>query len=421
MRADPAFLLALLTALALNGCASRSSGDDFPDSTGEDSETDTSDDTDAEEGLYALGSVVYTDNGRMTYVQVLPSLDVGHVDNDDAIEVSGNALLLAHGRSVWIGLAEEPTWVRYTVDDSGTLREEQRLSFLGLGWTRMDYGNVIVDDTKAVSVSGPQGMAVLWNPKTMEIEGEIPLGHLVREGYELEVWTTVAHQSLVYIPGRWGNWDTEDILPEVSITILDPFSGDIVGVAQDARCASGGRIVFDAEGIGYVMGDGRNYSWQMYAHAAGEPVPKNCLLRILPGATDFDPDYFYEIPGLTGGPEAAGELETPMQGSGFGFTKMFHPDELPDGIEPVDFSFWEYPVFKTWRLTLADPPVAQEVEEAPFSTLGYEGSGFDGKLYTGESPDYTTSVVYEIDASTNLAREKFTMDGVFYGLLPLEG
>jgi hypothetical protein len=372
--------------------------------------------------FYALGSVVIGDmDMRTTYLQTIRSLDDGPFDNSKAIEAPGNGVILARGASVFLGLAEEPTWVRYTADADGNLEETGRLSFLDFGIMGVDYGNTIVDDELAVSVLSGPAVAVVWNINTMEIEREIDLPHLVVEGgYSLENWTTVAHDGLVYIPGRWADWEGGRIREGVSTTIIDPVAGEIVGIAEDDRCSSGGAVVFDRDGYAYVMGDGRNYSLQMFANAAGEPAPENCLLRIAPGQTDFEADFFYTIPSLTDGLEAIGELGTAVQGSGIGFAKMFYPEELPPGVEPIDFEFWDEPAHKQWQIQLADPPTAHVVEGLPFSAIGFTSIAARGKLYSGESIDNgATSEIYEIDPETNTGKLKFSMDGYFYGVFGL--
>lgn len=370
---------------------------------------------------YALGSVVIdADGNRTTYVQTIDSITVGPFDNRNAIELPGNGVLLAGNGSFYVGLAEEPTFVRYTPGSAGALVETGRISFLNQGPSAIDFGNVIVDAETAVSIFTKPALAVVWNPTTMRITGEIDLSSLVRDGYELEVWTTVAHDGLVYVPGRWSDWEGGRIYPEVSITVLDPKASAPIATLRDERCASGGRVVFDAAGYAYVMGDGRNYSIQMFANASGTQAPENCLLRIAPGASGFDPNYFYTVTSLSGGVESIGELETAAQGSGVGFSKLFYRDRLPTGVEPVDFAFWSEPVHKLWRFELGDPPTAREVAGAPFSTIGFSGSAIDGHLYTGESPDGSVSDVYEIDPDANTATLRFRMDGYFNGLYSLE-
>jgi hypothetical protein len=368
---------------------------------------------------YALGSVVIdADGNRTTYVQVVDALD-GPFTNAAAIEMPGNGVVMAHGQDIFVGLAEEPTWVKYSVDETGKISEAGRLSLLNSGTTYVDYGNVIVDDTTAVSVLSGAAKAIVWNPQTMAITGEIDLSHLVRAGYELEVWTTTARDGKVYVPGRWADWEGGRIFAGVSMTILDPKELKVLAHAEDDRCASGGRPVFDEDGTLYVMGDGRTYSIQMFANASGGTAPQNCLLRIKPGQTDFDPSYYFTIPSLTGGPEAIGELETGRDGSGLAFAKMFHPDHLPPGVEPVDFEFWSVPAHKLWRLELGDTPRAQEVNGLPFAAIGFGSTAMDGKLYAGESPDGSFTEVYEVDPETNSAVIRFRMDGYFYGLYRL--
>jgi len=368
---------------------------------------------------YVLGSItIDADGNRVSYAQVIDEL-AGDFDNRNGIEVQGNAVFMAHGDDFFYGLTESPEWVRYSTRDG--FEETGRLSFLNYGIAAMDFSNVIVDDDTAVSVLTEPYVAVVWSPRTMEVTGTIDLGYLRKDGLTLEAFTVLAHDGLVYVPGRWANWEEPTVLQTVSTTIVDPVKGEIVGVAEDDRCSSGGRVVFGKDGYGYVMGDGRTYSLQMFANAGGKPAPENCLLRIAPGQTDFDPNFFYAIPSLTGGLDSITELDTAKQGGGYGFVKMFDPSQLPEGVEPVDFGFWSYPAHKMWRIELDDPPVAKEVQGLPYSAVGFDGSAFQGKLYTGESLDQGgTSDVYEMDPETNRGRLRFAMVGYFYGLYELK-
>lgn len=368
---------------------------------------------------HVLASVVITDTGRTTYVQVVSELS-GHITNAAGVEIPGNGVLLVSGRDVLVGLAEEPTWVKYGVAADGTLSETGRMSLASYGLTAVDYGNTLVDEDTAVSVSSDALAAIVWNPNTMTITGTIPLPHLAQAGFDLENWTTAAHDGLVYVPARWADWDNGVILGRVVTTILDPESLAVVGVAEDDRCASGGNVVFDADGYAYVMGDGRTYSAQMFANAAGEPAPENCILRIAPGETDFEESWMVTVKSLTGGLESITELATATQGSGHAIAKMFYPDALPDGVEPIDFEFWSYNAHRMWRIELGESPVAMPVTDAPLSAIGFTGAASGGFYYQGESEDGGgTTTVYRIDLAANTMSPLFTMDGYFYGTYPL--
>lgn len=401
-----ALSVALMSAAALGAC-SDDDGDEKPP---------------AKAGYLLSSVVIDTDGLRTTYVQNVETLD-GPFNNVAALELPGNGVVMGHGQSIFVGLTEEPTWVRYSVGEDGQLAETGRLSLQSYGITSVDYGNTIVDDQTAVSVLSGPAVAVVWNPTTMKLVGEIALPHLVRAGYETEVWTTSAYNGKVYIPGRWADWEGGRIFPGVQTTIVDPKTLQIVGVAEDDRCASGGRVVFDAAGYGYVMGDGRNYSAQMFANAAGGGAiaPENCLLRIPPGGTDFEADYYYTVPSLTGGRPSITELEAGVNNGGLAFAKMVYLDRLAGGPAPVDFDYWSEQAHKLWRIKLAKPPVAEEVNGIPFSAIGFSGSAMGGHLFSGESLDAgATSDVYETDPATNTATLRFRMDGYFNGLHELK-
>jgi hypothetical protein len=368
---------------------------------------------------YVLASVtIDADGNRVSYAQVVHDL-TGNFTNKNGVEAPGNATFLARGTDFFYGLAESPEWVRYSAKD-GKLKETGRLSFLQYGITYMDFANVIVDADTAVSVLTEPYLAVIWNPTTMEIVDTVDLSFLRKDGLLLEAWTVVAHDGLVYIPAKWVNWDTPTVMQRVNITILDPKAKKIVAMAEDDRCGAGGRVTFDSKGYAYVMGDGRNQSMQVFAAASGKASVPNCLLRIAPGQTDFEEDFFVQIPSLTGGLDSMTELEAASVDSGFGFTMMEYKSRIPEGTDEVNFAHWSIPAYKMWRITLGDTPKAEEVKGANFSVVGFSGSGVNGKYYHAESPDGATSTVYEVDPQANTSTKKFTMQGYYSGLFKLD-
>ncbi|MEZ4323390.1 MAG: hypothetical protein R3F61_38350 [Myxococcota bacterium] len=369
---------------------------------------------------YVVGSVVITPDGRTTYFQVIDSLDQDAlVTNDSAIEAPGNGVVLARGSDVFLGLAESPEWVKYSVGEDGTISQTGRLSLANYGFSFIDYGYALIHDDLAVSVSTEGLVAVFWNPTTMEITGSVDLPHLAVDGYGVEVWTTVGHDGKVYIPARWTDWEGGRVLQKVSTTILDGDTQTLLGVAEDDRCSSGGRVVFAPDGYAYVQGDGRNYSSTMFENAGGEQAPPNCLLRIAPGETDFDEDYYVETMSLTGGHESVTELEYGEQGAGVAYTWLFYEEDLPAEVEPVDFTFWGYPVFKLWRIDLGETPTASPIPDMPAAVLGFTGSAVDGHYFIGNSEDGSTSTVYEVDPADDGVTARFEMEGYLYGLYRL--
>ena len=76
---------------------------------------------------YVLTSVVIDPNdNRTTYAQVVATLD-GPFDNKNAIEIPGNGSVMATKSAFFVGLVEEPTWVKYVIEN-GKVKEAGRIS-----------------------------------------------------------------------------------------------------------------------------------------------------------------------------------------------------------------------------------------------------------------------------------------------------
>ncbi|MEL6341301.1 MAG: hypothetical protein AAFQ65_15460 [Myxococcota bacterium] len=381
---------------------------------------------------FALSSVTRNPDGsRTTFVQTIDSLDEGPFDNSNAIEVQGNAVVLSSPGAFYVGLPTEPTWIRYSVNNSGETRETGRLSLLEFGQSRLGFSNVLVDANTAVSVLVSQASAVVWNPTTMEVIGEVEIPGLEipqslqgGDPVTVEAFSASTFNGLVYIPSRFATFPASGgvgvVAQEVILTILDPTGLTVIGTARDDRCASGGRPVFDEEGYAYVLGDGRNNIINLFAELRSDDPVDTCILRIAPGETDFETDYFYTIPSLTDGRQAISELIGATPDGGTGFARIYYPERVPDDV-PVDltYEFWDAPAHRVWRIELDDPPTAEVVEGLPFAAVGFVGSAVDGRLYSGESPDNVTSDVFEVAPSDAAAQVRFTMDGLFEGLYSL--
>ncbi|MCA9572055.1 MAG: hypothetical protein KC656_29655, partial [Myxococcales bacterium] len=184
---------------------------------------------------FVVGSIVIAESGRTLYVQFVDALE-GTIDNTQAVEVPGNALLEVSGDDVFVGLVEEPTWIRYRVGEDGALTEAGRLSFAAYGWAAIDYGNTFVRDDLAVSVNTTQLQAIFWNPQDLSILGTLELPELALEGYGVEVSPVTSHDGKVYIPGRHVDWEQGQLEHEAMLVVLDPDAAEVTQVLRDDRC-----------------------------------------------------------------------------------------------------------------------------------------------------------------------------------------
>lgn len=260
-------------------------------------------DVSAGDDLFYITVVTFGTQGeRTTYVTTLDSLD-GTVSLDDAIEIAGNGVTEVFGGSVYVGAAESPTITRYTPDAEGHLQPNGVVNFSAQGLTRYPFGSAIADGTRAFAVDDETFQIVVWNPTAMTYTSSIFLNQIpgvVRSDIPAEFWTTAVHDGRLYIPVRYVDWTpgAERVPSIVKLVIIDAATLAVLGVAEDDRCANGGQPTFDEDGNAYVLADGRNWSAQLYACLAGEPVPSSCLLRINAGEVDFDADYFVDVPSI---------------------------------------------------------------------------------------------------------------------------
>jgi hypothetical protein len=370
------------------------------------------------DALYSVGSIVQGPTSRTLYVQTIKTLDKD-LTNESAMEVSGNSRHWAYGGSVYIGMAEEPTVIKYTPDAAGKLQEVARVSFQAYGLANIPAGIAFVDKNKAYLMAEAQYSVVVWDPTTMEIKSSIDLTALKRANYNVELWSATVGADKVYVPLRYVNFTAGDIAKQVGVVILDTKTDTVTATLNDERCHGASQPAITDDGTVYVLADGRSYTAQVYARSASKPIPKNCVLRILPGQTTFDPSYFVEVPSIAGGKDVATALW--YVSGGVGYAKMFYEDQVKPEMNTTGFAFWSNPIFKLWKFSLGSPLEAREVQGAPFSYVAFGGATIDGRLYIGEASDNGgSSTVYELDPTTTQAVVKFKMQGFMRDLYRLK-
>lgn len=364
---------------------------------------------------YIVADIVITDSGRTTYFQSTPSLS-GSLDNSSAVELAGNAEVAAVGGYVFGSDTEAPVWYRYSVDADGTITSAGEISFAAYGWSNIDYYNVFVSESLALSVNTGQGEGIWWDPSTLTILDTLDMTQILDPSYSVELFAPTLIGDRIYLPVRHADWTNYVIKHETRVMVIDTTAQEIIADFADDRCPSSGSVLLSTDGLAYTMSDGRNYSAQMIARAAGaDEIPVNCFLRFDPNDLDagFQSDWSLDVPSLTDGREVVTNLASGQPTSGVGFAQVMYEEEI-DG-KPVDFSFWSQPFSKVWRFDLTtSPPSAAVVEGAPFTGIGFGGVTVEGALLMGLSDDGASSQVLRFDPDTNAATELFEIEGYFY-------
>lgn len=338
---------------------------------------------------YALSSITFTTEGSTTYVSLLDSLDVPHVDFDSAREFSGTADIWVHDGALYVSELETLTITRFSLSD-GQLVEGPRLSFANYGLT--DFGfwlNTFVAADKAYFLNGA-GEYVIWDPQAMEIIGSIALPELAPRA-SLEAFpayadrSTLVRDGLLYQPFYYTDDSFFAYDPASSIVVIDIETDQVVDVL-DAPCP----------GIDFATRDDDDnlyFSSWVYAPGAAAVLdqPTTCVAKLAAGSDT--PSKLFDLPALTAGREGGAFR---YLGDGKALMSVLH-DEHSTASDVSEIAFggnWQF-----WLYDLASDSAIQ-VDNFDWNA----GAAYDVRL-SGEphmlvpSADYASTRLFAIDTN----------------------
>jgi hypothetical protein len=315
--------------------------------------------------LYAVFTQVETPEGESAYLGVTDTLD-GEVklDLSRALEVPGASRFYAptSGGFFALGSNEDYSITRYDLDEQGRPEESGRLSFAGIGVSRLLFRAVFVSETKAYYIDHTQAQIVIWNPSTMKIERSIELPEELQNGYEGYTTVLPYHryplvQDRLFIPVSWYNFE------EGTYTETD-------------RCAGASELAFDANGDVYY-GTSVNHPFYAFAQDPEQRAEERpgCILRIRAGEEQFDPDYLVKLSDVVKGGVAMGLTDGAEPG--IGYVQVLDEDEQRWSDVASEDEFWESAAWRWWRVDLATGSAELDDEipaSAPYMT-SYEVAG----------------------------------------------
>lgn len=406
--------LTAVTLLALGACNQDDSEDPrslTPADAGgtiEDSADASSDDAgaaaDAGEGepepaaspLYAVGAVVFGDQGSTGYVKLVDDIELEgeRLTLEDADEFSGSADLWVRSGAVYISGGDAPTIDKYSVGESGELTKQGTVNFGAYGVTDTAFWNAtFVSDEKAYMVSGPTEL-VAWNPSTMRITGTVELPELPARGALLQRLgtadrTSVVHDGKLYQTIYWTDATYADRAPDSVIIVIDTETDEVVDqVAVDCPGLDYGTIDEDGKihfsnwtgGVGtyYVLG-----------------TAQNCIATLDPSSLEVTRTMFADI--------ADGHEGSAFAYAGDGRFIMSVFDEVRADAANADepFAMLGEP---NWQLWLYDPSSesAAPVEGVDWNSGASIHTRIDGTLYSMiPGQGYATTVAYAVNGASS--------------------
>ncbi|AKF10531.1 hypothetical protein [Sandaracinus amylolyticus] len=368
--------------------------------------------------LYAVMYEVYDDVGSTSYLSLLDSLDIEEIDTTRTREYGGGrAFIQAYNGWLFVGEAQSPTVIRYSVDDDGELVEEGRVSFSNYGLESAvldDWAITWLSPTKAYLVNFADGRTIIWNPTTMEITGEIePAEEFLREGLSLEGAPAAVRGNLLFRTFNWVNYDTAEYSTDFLLAIYDTDSDELIELVTETRCPVPGNLVHQDEAGNIYFS---NWLWPL-AGTIMRDAPESCVLRIAPGETRFDPEWTLDYADVTDGHHGA--MFTYV-GDGEALASAFYDERTSFDETTNPWSYLSTLNWRIWRFDIDDPSTAAPLEGLDFNGGAFTPVQFDDRLLLmvpgGEAEGYATQI-YEVEG--NQATPRVRLPGWSYQFVKL--
>jgi len=354
-------------------------------------DTDDGDDDGVLEGdAFLVATRVRTPTERTVLLNVVDDLQVGELDQGQALELPGTSRAAVFEGRVYGFDGEGGDVIRYEVRADRSLRETGRFTMSGVGVVSFRTTFAFLTSTRAYYVDVPGEQVVVFDPSAMEIVSTFPAPEVAREGFDTVAGRVIpVSADEVVMPLSWTNQGTGAVEPVQALLVLSASSDEVLRVVEDDRCALTGGAFLDDDGFVYAVGDSGSGVFDLFGTT---PLPPPCLLRYPPGGTGFAGDYLVDLREATGAPQFADLVGA---GDGTFLTRAFDSDIDPDTLDDPRAYFR----LEIWRFALGDVSGAAEttvVDGLPLSGISFGPFIVDG--------DYLVPVVDEEEGEATLYR-----------------
>jgi hypothetical protein len=363
---------------------------------------------------YVASTNVPSGDDYFTLVGYLSTLDTEEAELASATEHAGFAGLLrspAAPNAYFVGSGDSPTITRYDRED-GAVVAGQTLSFASLGLTYAPGSTETAFDADglAYSISVDQALVAVWNVDTMDLERTIELEGLTRDGFaSVYPITTIIRDSKLLVPVSYTNWESGEALPLTVLVSVD-LESDEVSLAEDGRCSGIRGFAQTEDGTLYGATDGFFAARRrLYGAVAGtEP----CVLRVLPGETQFDPDFELASRQLF---DAAivGDLSITADGKSILFN-VFDEEESPIAEDAVYGDVASAPGWRVHRapistLTAASGAVGTPIPDALIGARQGLRFNIDARSWLAiAAADYSSSQLIDVSSEQAVEGPRFS-------------
>lgn len=350
-----------------------------------------------EPSLYLLHSAVQGDDGnRLNYFTPVSSLSaVSTVSYAESLELPGRArLYAAPGVGYFaIGNAEGVSLTRYELA-RGRFVPGQSLSLQAYGVSSLGAQAVLfASPTLAYYKDDGQGLIIAWNPSSMTIEDVIELpASLTRDGYVMGLSDWASRDGEAFFAVSWSTPEFDRVAPGTSLVRLDLATREL-RVTHDVRCR-GLQTAANVDGALYFFSDVINgFGHAVYPDDAGQ---RDCILRVAPGGTSFDPLYVGSMSGAF--PPNTNATAVAVTEGGEVWVQLADLAVAPTS-PGATYSEWYADGWSWWHLPLATLGDAVRVD---LPAGAYSGTAFAAgdRLFISQSaPDYSLTSLVDVSGA----------------------
>lgn len=337
---------------------------------------------------------------NLQYLHLLKDWPESHaVDNGDAIELGEFVNVHTMGDAIFVHQPDDATVRRLVVGASGSIDDDSTISFAAYGVTGSSGDMVYVSPERAYFVDEGAAEIVVWNPDTMRILGSAPIPEaaLTRGEMPAQISRGFALGGEAFVAASWRNWETLEYHDAAALGVFDASAlTPELRIIEDDRCASTVTTPFDGgDGYVYLVSDA---ALGFDALANPNRTEKSlCVLRLRPGASAFDPDFFVDLGAALGSPGFY--AAHPMGGAKL-LVHTWAPGLSLDGIaDPVDPGwYWEFPPYFEYAIVDLQTGTSIPVTDIPRAAVQWSLTlRVRGGTYVQSYRDDTGSDLYRVE------------------------
>ena len=353
----------------------------------------------------------------MQYLHVLADWPAdGKLDYRAAVELGEFVNVQAFDDAVYVHQPEDASIRKLLVTPDGTVTETARLLLSAYGVSGFSGDMIYVSPERAYFLDETAGVLLSWNPATMSIVSSSAIAEdaLSRQGLPAQISRGIALGGEGFVAASYRDWETYAYYDAAAIGVFDASeSSPELRIIEDERCASTVTTPFDGgDGYVYLFSDAA-----LGFDALANPTRTEkalCVLRMRPGAGEFDPEFFLDLRQALASPGFY--AAHPMKGGKL-LVNVWAPDVDAEGVaDPEDpMWYWDAPPYFEYAIVDLESGSAVPVPDITRAAVQWSITlRADGETYVQTyrddqgsdlrhvDPDGRVTVVISNDAGTDI-------------------